>query len=91
MDLNANSKTSFLSDRVNILSLSVKFTPVISFRNIQLPLKSSFLVTLKAYTEALVSCKTKDELDKKIFVCGFIDYGIFYAPKMPKSLKYSLS
>lgn len=87
MDLNAGSEASSSSDRVNIPSPSPKVAPVTPPRNIQSPLKSSFPVTLKAYTEALVSWETKDELDRKILVRGFIDYGISYAQKTPESLE----
>lgn len=83
MDLNAGSEASSSSDRVNIPSPPPKVAPVTPPRKIQSPLKSSFPVTLKAYTEALVSWETKDELDRKIFVRGFIDYGISYAQKTP--------
>ena len=87
MDLNAGSEASSSSDRVNIPSPSPKVAPVTPPRNIQSPLKASFPVTLKAYTEALVSCKTKDELNRKIFVCRFLDYGISHALKTPEFLE----
>lgn len=81
IDLNATNEAFFSTDKVNISFLSTKFAPITSSRTIQLPLKLSFPVTLKAYTQALVSQKIKDKLNRKIFVCKFINYGIFYAQK----------
>lgn len=87
MDLNAGSEESSSSDRVNIPSPSPNVAPVTPPRKIQSHLNLSFPVKLKAYTEALVSWKTKDEFDRKILVRGFIDYGISYAQKTPESLE----
>lgn len=55
IDLNVGSKVFFLSNRVNIPSSSLKVALITSLRKIQSPLKSSFPVTLKAYTKAFVS------------------------------------
>lgn len=86
-DLNAGSEESPSSDMVTIPSPSSKVAPVTPPRIVESSLKSSFPVKLKAYTETLVSWKTKDELDRKILIRGFIDYGISYSQKKPESLE----
>lgn len=87
MSLNAGSEESPPFDRVNILPPSPKVAPMTPPRKIGSPLKSSFPVTSKAYTEAFVCWKTKDELDRKLLIRRFIDYGISYAQKTPDSLE----
>lgn len=89
IELNAGSEASISSDRLNVPSPSPSphVAPVTPPPKIQSSSQSSFPVTLKAYTEALVSWETKDELGRKLIIRGFIDYGISYAQKPPDSLE----
>lgn len=87
IEFNTGSEASCSSDRLNVPSPSSQVAPVTPPRKIQPSLQSSFPVTLKAYTEALVSWETKDEFDRKFIIRGFIDYGISYAQKSPESLE----
>lgn len=87
MGLNACSEEFSSSDRVNIPLPSPKVAPVTPPRKIESTLESSFPVTLKTYTEALVCWETKDEVDRKFLFRGFIFYGISYAQKTPESLE----
>lgn len=88
IELNAGSEASSL-DRLYVPSPlpSPQVAPVTPPRKIQSSLNSSFPVTLKAYTEAPGSWKTKDELDRKLNVRGFTNYRISYAQKTPESLE----
>lgn len=88
IESNSNCEGCFSSDTLNVPSPAPAshLTPV-TRKKIQSSLQSSTPVTLKAYTEALVSWQTKDELDRKLIVRGYIDYGISYAQKTPKSLE----
>lgn len=83
IELNAGSEASSSSDRLNVPSPlpSPQVALITPPRKIQSSLKSLFPVTFKAYTEAPVSWKTKDELDRKLIVRAFINYGISYAQK----------
>ncbi|KAI9782076.1 MAG: hypothetical protein M1839_005422 [Geoglossum umbratile] len=43
-------------------------------------------VTLKAYTEVMVSFETVDSNNERVTIRGFIDYGVSYAQKIPEAL-----
>jgi hypothetical protein len=43
-------------------------------------------VTLKAYTEVMVSFETVDSNNEKVTIRGFIDYGVSYAQRIPEAL-----
>ncbi|KAH0565847.1 hypothetical protein GP486_000770 [Trichoglossum hirsutum] len=43
-------------------------------------------VTLKAYTEVMVSFETVDSNNENVTIRGFIDYGVSYARKSPEAL-----
>lgn len=87
IELNAGSEASVSSDRLNIASPSPHVAPVTPPQKIESSSQSSFPITFKAYTKALVSWETKDELGRKLIIRGFIDYGVSYAPKNPESLE----
>ena len=79
-------KSPYLSSSTLQVPSPLATGPKTPEKKTELESSSESVVTLKAYTEVLVSFETTTSTNDKLTIRGFIDYGVSYAKRTPEAL-----